>query len=157
MKSIKERIQVGTGITSILMIFIILCLTAFGVLSFSTAKMDLRLTNKSIDNTKNYYLIEGKAYKMLSKIDELLYKYNEDDINNEEVFEELKKDLKGLSKYLDVYNKENQIICTYIIPESNNKELRLKITIKKETDVLIYNINQLTLASKEESLGEVLD
>lgn len=157
MKSIKERIQVGTGITSILMIFIILCLTAFGVLSFSTAKMDLRLTNKSIDNTKDYYLIEGKAYKMLSNIDAVLYKYNKSDISNEEVFDKFKKDLKGLSDYLEVYNKDNQITCIYIIPESDNKELRLKITFEKENDVLSYSINQLALKINEDPFGEVLE
>lgn len=65
--------KVGTGITSIFMIFIVLCLTAFGVLSFSAAKADYNLSVKNSQYITNYYDSESKIVEFLAEVDDILY------------------------------------------------------------------------------------
>ena len=73
----KSRFQIGTGITSILMIFIVLCLTAFGVLSLSTANADLNLTKKSEKNIEKNYECYSECMKAYGMIDEQIYRLRE--------------------------------------------------------------------------------
>ena len=47
----KTEFHFGVGASSILMIFTVLCLTVFSVLTFSTARADQRLTEKALDGT----------------------------------------------------------------------------------------------------------
>ena len=47
MKKTQTGFPVGLGIPTILMIFIILCLTSLGVLSLTSANSDSKLTDKT--------------------------------------------------------------------------------------------------------------
>lgn len=69
----KSGFQIGTGVTSILMIFVILCLTTFGILSYTSVKADLTLTEKNADHVSAYYEAYSKAQERLSQIDNFLY------------------------------------------------------------------------------------
>ena len=68
----KEGFRLGTGTSSILMIFVVLCLTVFGVLSFSTASADQRLTDKALDGVTAYYAADALAEEALAQIDACL-------------------------------------------------------------------------------------
>lgn len=67
-----ENFHFGVGTSSILMIFVILCLTVFGVLSFSTARADQRLTEKALAGTAAYYDADARAEEALAQIDGIL-------------------------------------------------------------------------------------
>ena len=56
------------------MVFVILCLTAFGILSFSAAKSDWDLTQKHVQSVQAYYAADSKAQQVLSGIDARLYR-----------------------------------------------------------------------------------
>ena len=43
----KESAPFGAGMSSLLMVFVVLCLTVFGVLAYMTARADSRLTQRS--------------------------------------------------------------------------------------------------------------
>lgn len=60
------------GASSVLMIFIVLCLTAFGVLSLVSARADLRLTNKTVDAAEEYHRADARTDELLSVIDQKL-------------------------------------------------------------------------------------
>ena len=62
----------GTGISSILMIIVVLCLTTFGVLSFVSARADLKLTEVNVQTVETYYSAEEKAQRILAQLDTLL-------------------------------------------------------------------------------------
>lgn len=64
----------GTGISSILMIFVVLCITTFGVLSFVSARADLRLTEVNVDTVEKYYGAQRDAQRTLAELDALLLK-----------------------------------------------------------------------------------
>ncbi len=65
----KSEIQFGVGGSSILMIFVILCLTTFGILSFVTANADYKISAKNAETVKNYYKAYADAQTKLQQID----------------------------------------------------------------------------------------
>lgn len=62
----------GVGASSILMIFIVLCITTFAVLSITSAGADSRLTDKAAGAVSEYYAADSKAEAMLYEIDDAL-------------------------------------------------------------------------------------
>lgn len=66
----RHGIRVHVGASSILLIFVILCLVSFAVLSLSSAEADLRLTSKVSDRTSAYYEACNKAESNLASINE---------------------------------------------------------------------------------------
>ncbi|MEG2429298.1 MAG: hypothetical protein RSA99_02850 [Oscillospiraceae bacterium] len=71
MKS-KEKLGISVGISSIIMIFVILCLTTFGTLSFLTANSDYKITQKSKEATIAYYKADCLAVEKIGQIDKML-------------------------------------------------------------------------------------
>jgi len=51
----KHESAYGVGIISIFLIFAVLCLTVFATLAVSSARADLRLSEKNADYVKSYY------------------------------------------------------------------------------------------------------
>ena len=60
---------VGIGATSILIIFVLLCLVVFAMLSFVNANADRKLNRKLADRTQAYYEACEKAEALLEDID----------------------------------------------------------------------------------------
>ena len=65
----KRNIQFSVGWSSILMIFVVLCLTAFGILSYITAGSDYKLSEKTAQNEQDYYDMLRQSEKKLQTID----------------------------------------------------------------------------------------
>jgi len=64
----KNTINISVGVSSILMIFVVLCLTTFGVLSYLTVNSDIKLTQRSVENTKDYYKAYSESERTLAGI-----------------------------------------------------------------------------------------
>lgn len=60
----------GTGIggTSLILIFAVLCLTIFALLTLSTARANQTLAEKSADFSKEYYQADSRAVQILAGI-----------------------------------------------------------------------------------------
>ena len=56
------------GGSSLLVIFAVLCLTVFALLSLSTVQSDGRLSDKTLEATVGYYEADSRAEEMLSSI-----------------------------------------------------------------------------------------
>lgn len=69
-KSLKQGINIGTS--SLILIFIILCLAVFGLLSLSSAKSDMSLANQNAEAVKAYYEADSKGQEFLKEIDSIL-------------------------------------------------------------------------------------
>lgn len=69
----KKRFGVNVGSSSILVIFVILCLVSFAALSSVSANSDYRLSKKMADRELAYYNACNEAYEALSSIDIALY------------------------------------------------------------------------------------
>ena len=64
---------VGIGSTSILMVFVVLCLTTFSVLSYSSANSTRKFSEKTAEQTVYYNLANTEANERLAEIDLFLY------------------------------------------------------------------------------------
>ncbi|MCI9362168.1 MAG: short-chain dehydrogenase [Hungatella sp.] len=64
------RISIGTS--SLILIFIILCLTVFGLLSLSSAVSDLKLALKNGESVKGYYEADSKAVEFTAMVEDVL-------------------------------------------------------------------------------------
>lgn len=63
-----SRVSVGMGGTLIITIFVVLSLTIFATLSFTTAHSDLKLARKAEKMASDYYLTAAAAEEQLSDI-----------------------------------------------------------------------------------------
>ncbi len=100
MIKVRDRFQfkVNTGITSIFMIFIVLCLTAFGVLSYSAATADLKLSKKNVENIESYYNAESKMVELISHIDDYLLDVSKESLNADAYFESISNGIVSVEK-----------------------------------------------------------
>lgn len=72
MTRVKPEYRVGIGASSILMIFVVLCLTTLGVLSYASARADLALTERRAERVMAYYEAAAGAQRQLTQIDAAL-------------------------------------------------------------------------------------
>ena len=68
----KHQLPIGIGISSILLIFVILCLLTFAVLSLVSANADYKLVKKNSAHTHEVYEAENSANELMDKIDSIL-------------------------------------------------------------------------------------
>ena len=66
--------QIGTGVTSILMIFVVLCLTTFAILSYTSADADLELSKNHTSYIESYYDTYSALNSELAKLDSIVYR-----------------------------------------------------------------------------------
>lgn len=139
----KSIASAKMGGSLIIVIFVVLCLTVFSVLSFTTAYSDLKLTKKTEKMAADYYFVHGKAEQKCSEIyDELIAANNEiiesSNIGSirENFYNAATENLKNLSDieitsnnaddynvYFESAGNENQKICVtmYILYDEENK------------------------------------
>ena len=68
----KTQFSINIGLPSILLIFVILCLVSFGVLSLVSANSDLQLSKKILARTTNYYETCNEVEEMLADVQQQL-------------------------------------------------------------------------------------
>lgn len=71
-KKDSVRPPFSMGGISILMVFVMLCLTTFGVLTLATARAEMRLTQKNAQSVASYYAAASKTQEILAQIDGIL-------------------------------------------------------------------------------------
>ena len=107
----KPAFSSGIGSSSILIIFVTLCLVSFATLSICSAHVDLKLSTKVLERTTAYYEAVGKAEKMLSQLDQTLLNFYRS-CESEEVYYET----VGRNK-------------SFLIPISDLQALEINVTI----------------------------
>ena len=68
----KRNFQVNVGSSSILIIFVVLCLVSFAALSIVSANADYKLSNKVTQRTTSYYEAGQSAAEALRTLDRKL-------------------------------------------------------------------------------------
>lgn len=118
------------GYSSILLMFIMICIVTFSVLALYTATSDYTLSKKVATNTSNYYAAEEKAYTTLSEIDLKLSScyINADGIQQSE--EEFYMNVQATFKATEINNltiDEEKHLIQYQEKISNNQRLVVEI------------------------------
>lgn len=82
----RKSIGVNIGSSSILLIFVILCLVSFATLSIVSANADYKLGQKILTRTSSYYDACNQAEKSIAAIDRTLWEVYETAADAEEYF-----------------------------------------------------------------------
>lgn len=77
MKNKTRPAGIGTGYLSLMMIFVVLCLTILAALSFSAAESERKYSEKSAAYTKAYYEADTRAKQTLARVAEIVSEYED--------------------------------------------------------------------------------
>lgn len=120
----KKHYGVNIGSSSIIMIFVILCLVSFAALSIVSANSDYQLSNKIATRTSAYYEACNEAEHSIASVDAVLHELYQSSSDAEEYFLQA-----GTEK-------------SFIIPISDYQSLQidLEIIYPPNADGSFYNI-----------------
>lgn len=143
MKDNKKRKSINVGTSLILVTFVILCLIAFGALSYSSAVADWSKTKQTADRNKNYYAAISKSQEDFKNCSELLSKVAHQSDSADEFFDNIQKTLSGdnieIKKEDDVISicyytsiNENLSLQTTLATTYNNGDISIELLSEKE-------------------------
>lgn len=148
-----SNVSIGMGGALIITIFVVLCLTIFSVLSFTTAYSELMLAKKAEEITYDYYSIHGKAEEKLAHIYEALISAGEN-IESENIATETLSEVEGVSiissnddsikVYYEALGDKNQKICV------NLNIMYAKVNKRPYYDIKTWNLTTIELPVYEE-------
>ena len=118
----------GMGASSILMIFVVLCLTTFAILSFVTSYADLRLSRRSQEAAEKFYAADARTDEILAEIDAIMIG-NQSEAAMKEIVEIESAD--GRQIVISVPIEENQSLRTVLKVSKASYEVvsRQKVTV----------------------------
>jgi len=143
----KNSFNLSVGASSILMIFVVLCLTTFGVLSYVTANADSKISTKNAETVENYYAGTTEAEKKLQTIDDSLLSAKNDAEQAAEVgsFTVLKNNslYKGRSQLEPV---------TAILQSSASKEQKRAVCYRYFSEMLLTHLQGIAVETSNDAL-----
>ncbi len=85
-KKSGPEFHINVGSSSILLIFVILCLISFATLSIVSANADAKLSNRVVERTSAYYDACNRAQADIANIDNTLAAIYDDSFDEDEYF-----------------------------------------------------------------------
>ena len=128
----RTTTSLGIGTTSILMVFVILILVTFSILSLSGAKTDQKLGDMTLKRMRDYYQAEDQAEKKLAQIDQKLFL-----AKGQSNFVNTLSDIDGIEIV-----EEERLIC-YKEIMSDKQYLDIVIQLKWNAKEQIYQYNKI--------------
>ncbi|MEG1895592.1 MAG: hypothetical protein RR162_05070 [Oscillospiraceae bacterium] len=127
----RAKTSVGVGASSVLVIFVVLCLVTFSVLSLVSATADKKLSDKNITHMEEYYSAQAAAYKTLEELDKTL---SQAYINGSATYvDDVKTQLSGKENLL-VEQQDGKLTVTYTTRISDTQALLSEIGVKAPTE-----------------------
>lgn len=163
----KKKISfsfIHMGAPSLLMIFLVLCLFTFALLSLSSAKNNRTLSQQSADQIQAYYQASSLAEQALDQIDTILsdaYKSCGADSADTAVYQrEIRKQLKNCSVdgvsdlTIDFTKKEGTL--SFQVPVNKSQQLSVILTLPAPSDCQngYYHITHWTTEATESWDGD---
>lgn len=109
----KPEFALNVGTSSILFIFVILCLVSFAILSLASAVSDEKLTNRVVDNAENYYAACNNAEELLDSFDDFLQGVYAEGISRAGFFETVGKKKSFAVEVTDIQTLKIEIRILY--------------------------------------------
>ena len=124
-KETGYRANIGTP--SLILIFMILCLVTFGMLSLTTAKGEWNLAQKNAQYVGEFYRADGEGEVFYQMVFDAVRRAESDSQNRES----FKNALSGeLGRY---YNPEESVIATQI-PMQHSQALSIKLILNLDKE-----------------------
>lgn len=124
----------GIGSSSVLVIFVILCLVSFATLSIVSANADYKLSTKILDRTTAYYAAVNQVEDELAQLDGLLQQTYESS--------------SSITDYFDTTGEE----VSFLIPVSDLQSLEVTVQIlyPDSPDGSYYQISSRKILTTQE-------
>ena len=149
-----SNVPIGMGGALIITIFVVLCLTIFSVLSFTTAYSDLKLAKKTEEMTYDYYSIHGKAEEKLASIYDVLVSTNENmsfDSSSNDFYDNAIIALREIKSVSIIDSNKNLLKIYY--EELGDKNQKISVTLNIMYDIInrrpYYDIETWNLSTIE--------
>lgn len=118
-KKPRQEINLNVGVSSLLFIFVILCLVSFATLSLSSAMSDYRLSERVLTNSEAYYEACNEAEEQLATFDDTLASLYATGISRAGYYDEVGKTKSFAIPVTDVQTLEVSINILY--PEASGE------------------------------------
>lgn len=144
-----SNVSIGIGGSLIIVIFVVLCLTIFSVLSFTTAYSDLKLSGKTEQITVDYYDIHGRAEEKLSEISDKMIEYNG---NSSDVFNRfMEEKIREIDGITSVENDDKVLKVSFEVAGDKNQKINVNLDIyyDESSDKAVYDIISWNLSNVE--------
>lgn len=141
------------GSSSLLVVFLVLCLATFAILSLSSAKSDYSFTERLAKHKSDYYKASSQAEYTAAAIDSLLENtYKSKSMTQEEYLDALNPVLLTYEAVpLSYSTQDNVPVISYQIPVDDRQILlvELKVTNPKESSNY-YEVQTWKITSSQE-------
>ncbi|MBP5310309.1 MAG: hypothetical protein J6Z05_06910 [Lachnospiraceae bacterium] len=120
MSAKTNHVNLNLGTSSLLLIFVVLSLVSFAVLSLSSALSDKKLTDKTVEKNVSYYSACNEAYEKLADLDKKLidiYKASADEASYLKACEDL--DLEMIIPVTEYQGLEVKVIPNYPLSDED--------------------------------------
>lgn len=127
MKKKNNYSGIGVGYVSVMMIFAVICLTVFAVLSMRASSSSYELNKKSSSYTTDYYAADSKAKAILAELDETAYYAHASGFFEDSFGEAI------LSDGVKLYPVSDGFRAEYSVPLNQNLTLYVKVIFYSDT------------------------
>lgn len=114
--------KVNIGAASLVLIFIVLCLATFGLLSLSSAKGDLSLAERQAEAVSAYYEADSKGQEWVRQVDAVLQEEMGHSDDSSSASDAVKARLG------EIYHQDEGMVVTDI-PMERGQSLRIELTL----------------------------
>ncbi len=144
----QQSTFINIGSSSLLMVFLVLCLTTFAILSLSSAQSDYSFSKKFAEHKTEYYEASSRAEMILGEIDQLLAE------NSDQVTARLDgKEIDNIP--LSCTGADGETVISYQVPSGEKQALNVTLLVTNDSEhENYYKIQAWQLISTEEWNGD---
>lgn len=136
MKKKTSRPLLTTGTSTLLLIFVSLCLLTFAVLSFLSARADQNLSRKTAERTSAYYEACNQAEDRLGETDQMLEKLWQETDDEKAYFQAVREAFEDMD-----FDEENHTL-SFSVPLTDTQVLTVTLKLRTpESGSTFYTIN----------------
>lgn len=135
MKKKTSRPLLTTGTSTLLLIFVSLCLLTFAVLSFLGARADQNLSRKTAERTSAYYEACNQAEDRLGEADQMLEKIWQETANEKAYFQAVRETFEDMD-----FDEESRML-SFSVPLTDTQVLTVTLKLRTpESGSTFYTI-----------------
>ena len=135
MKKKTSRPLLTTGTSTLLLIFVSLCLLTFAVLSFLSARADQNLSRKTAERTSAYYEACNQAEDRLGETDRMLEKLWQETANEKAYFQAVRETFEDMD-----FDEESRMLA-FSVPLTDTQVLTVTLKLRTpESGSTFYTI-----------------
>lgn len=136
MKKKTSRPLLTTGTSTLLLIFVSLCLLTFAVLSFLSARADQNLSRKTAERTSAYYEACNQAEDRLGEADQMLEKIWQETANEKAYFQAVRETFEDMD-----FDEESRML-SFSVPLTDTQVLTVTLKLRMpESGSTFYTIS----------------